>query len=134
MAELWLSTHVETPDAADAHGQSYTVVTVGGDLDLSSVSVLQEHLVIVLSSLGPCIALDLRELTFMDSSGLALLVRCWKLASAAGGTLRLVAPPPHVVRKLATTGLLERLQVFPGLAEMMDVPLGVEGYHGPSRE
>lgn len=124
MAELWLSTRVESPEDEDSRGLSFTVVSVGGDLDLTSVPILREHLLIVLSRLGPCIALDLHDLTFMDSSGLALLVRYWKLASAAGGTLRLVAPPRHVVRKLTTTGLAERLRVYPGVTEMMQVPLG----------
>ncbi len=118
MAELWLSTSV----AADESG-SYAVVTVGGDLDLSSEPILRAHLRTVLAKLGPCLALDLSDLTFMDSSGLSLLVRFWKQATAAGGTLRLIAPQPHVVRKLITTGLTQRLRVFPGLTEALREPL-----------
>ena len=106
------------------------VVAVEGELDLFTAPFLRDEVRDAIKQDGARLVLDLHALSFMDSSGLSLLVRYWKLACAAGGTLRLVAPPPHVVRKLDTTGLSQRLQPFPGIPEMMKAPLSAEGHHG----
>jgi anti-sigma B factor antagonist len=110
MAGLWLSTRVAEP---------YAIVTVGGELDVASAGTLKEHLVKVLRRLGPRLALDLGELSFMDSSGLSVLIGCWKLARGMGGTLCVVAPPDLVRRKLRITGLDRRLDVFPDVRAML---------------
>lgn len=120
MEELWLSTEVVKP----ANGITFAVVTVGGELDLFSAPVLREHLQLVLSQLGPCIALDLHDLRFMDSSGLSLLVHFWKLTAAAGGTIHLLAPSRHIVRKLHITGLDSRIKSFSHMEELLAAPLG----------
>ncbi|MCW2885450.1 MAG: anti-sigma factor antagonist [Streptosporangiaceae bacterium] len=109
MAGLWVSTRVAEP---------YAVVTVGGELDVASAGSLREHLVKVLRRLGPRLALDLGELSFMDSSGLSVLISCWKLARGMGGTLCVVAPPDLVKLKLRITGLDRRVEVFPDLRAM----------------
>jgi anti-sigma B factor antagonist len=110
MAGLWVWTRVAEP---------YAVVSVGGELDVASAGSLRAHLVKVLRRLGPRLALDLGELSFMDSSGLSVLIGCWKLAHRMGGTLCVVAPPDLVRRKLSITGLDRRLEVFPDLRAVL---------------
>jgi stage II sporulation protein AA (anti-sigma F factor antagonist) len=62
----WLS-------ALDQQGDEL-VVEVGGELDLSSVGPLESALSTALERKPSRVVFQVRELTFMDSSGIALLV------------------------------------------------------------
>ncbi|WP_067484564.1 STAS domain-containing protein [Actinomadura hibisca] len=119
MAELWLSTHLAGPLA---------VVLVGGELDLATAPVLREQLLLALCHFGPLLAVDLSRVTFMDSSGLAVLIEYWKRARAAGGGLSLVGPRGIVARKLEITGLDQRLSVHP------DIPAARDAAQDASRD
>ncbi len=57
-----------------SEGQA-TVIAVSGELDLASSPALQEELDRVASSDAQLVIIDLRELEFMDSTGLSVLVR-----------------------------------------------------------
>ena len=57
--------------------------------------------------LFPCekLVLDLSELTFMDSSGIALILKAYKITRAQGGTLALANPTRQVQRVMETSGI-----------------------------
>lgn len=111
MTGLWFTNTIAGP---------YGVITVGGEIDAHSAGGLREHLLIALCHLSPRLVLDLSRLTFIDSSGLAALVVTWKLAEAAGGTLRLAGASDQVARKLRTTGLDQRLRLHPDVKAAID--------------
>jgi len=90
------------------------VAQVGGELDMSSAPEL-EH---VLGSLlvGPLprrLVLDLTELQFLGSHGIAALIRLHNQTATAAGpdTLRLVGLRPPVLRVLTLTGTLALFNV-----------------------
>jgi anti-anti-sigma factor len=56
------------------------------------------------------LVVDLRELTFLDSTGLRSLLRARSVADTAGGTLVLVPGPPAVQRAFDLTGLTEQFR------------------------
>ena len=68
------------------------VVRLGGELDLASVPRLTELLVEVAA---PRVILDLSGLAFIDSSGVAALVRAQQQMDEGGQTLTLTAPEPY---------------------------------------
>jgi anti-anti-sigma factor len=80
------------------------VVRVSGELDIRTCEGL-ERSTGELVDLGRRVVLDLSELTFCDSTGLAVLVRLHKRAELAGGTLVLRSPVPRVLNLLTLTGL-----------------------------
>lgn len=84
------------------------VVSAAGELDLATVDALEAAALDALASTEE-VALDLRELTFIDSTGLQLLVRLDAIALAGGRALTL-APSETVARLLALTGLERRFQ------------------------
>ena len=49
--------------------------------------------------------LDLSGLTFMDSSGIALILKAYKITRAQGGTLALANPTRQVQRVMETSGI-----------------------------
>jgi anti-anti-sigma factor len=80
-----------------------------GELDLATVDQLDSELRGLRESGFDQLEIDLSALTFMDSTGLRLLLRWDGEARSDGMQLRLRPGPPAVQRVLAVSGLLERL-------------------------
>ena len=89
-----------------------TVLTISGELDLASSPVLEERLDEVFGSDSDVVILDLRDLDFMDSTGLSVLVKAHQAAEAGDRQLCLVKGPPQVQRLLSLTGVADRLRVL----------------------
>ena len=106
--DLELSKHVAA---------GHTVVELRGELDVSTAADLRERL---LATLGEdrtsSIILDLSGLSFMDSTGISVLVAAERRAHQLGGTLFLVAPQKAVARVLHVTSLDRHLRIYPKVA------------------
>jgi len=88
----------------------HVVVTLCGVLDvLDAVSVAAA--LAAVAAQQPEIIVDLAGVDFMDSSGVAALVRGRKHARHAGGDLLLAAPQQQVLRVLAITRLIDVFSV-----------------------
>jgi len=100
------------PEARDAPA----VVRVAGDLDLGAVPEINAALAEV-EARGPrAIAMDLSDVTHLDSTGLRALLESARRATAAGRRFIVVAPPEGPVgRILRLTLLLEHLDVVSDL-------------------
>ncbi len=91
-----------------------SLVRVVGELDLDSAAILRRPVEAELSAEpAHAVTLDLAELTFVDSSGLALLVELRRLASGAGVQLDIVNVRPGPQRVISIAGLAETLGVPP---------------------
>jgi anti-anti-sigma factor len=99
--------HVEVREEEEA-----TVIALSGELDLASSPELEERLEQVFGSGAQVVILDLRELDFMDSTGLSVLVKAHQTAEAAGRQLCLVKGTPQVQRLLSLTGVADRLRLL----------------------
>ena len=85
------------------------VVTFTGEIDMSNVELLHGAIAPALAEDPREIVFDVAALEFMDSSGIALLLRM----SAAAETVRLRGPSPIVRRLIAATGLTDVLCIEP---------------------
>jgi anti-anti-sigma factor len=88
------------------------VVTVRGNLDVDSATVLTTALDRVLEQPTPRIVVDLSGVEFCDSTGLSAFVVGHNRAAAGGGWVRLAAPNEFLAQLLDTVGLTERLGVY----------------------
>jgi anti-sigma B factor antagonist len=88
-----------------------TIIAVSGELDLASSPALQEELDRVSASDADLLIIDLRDLDFMDSTGLSVLVRAHQRAEEQGRQLAMVKGPQQVQRLLSLTGVADRLTV-----------------------
>jgi anti-sigma B factor antagonist len=81
-------------------------VLVAGDLDLATVPELEAELERVLAGGGGArrVTLDLRELTFADSSGVRLLIATNDQAREGGWTLEIVRPPDEAFMVFRISG------------------------------
>lgn len=82
------------------------VLTVRGELDLATAPQLEQAVDEQLSGAGDLV-LDLRELDFMDSTGLRIIITAHARASAEGRSFALLRPAPDstVAKILSIAGL-----------------------------
>lgn len=101
---------------------NWFVVEVAGDLDLLSSPylrpLLEEH---------PFVVLDLRRVSFMDSSGLRLLVDRARSASGASGSVRVGGASPLVRRLVELAPFHEPISMFDSVAEALSAPTATPG-------
>jgi anti-anti-sigma factor len=88
-----------------------TVLVLEGELDPHTAPQLQRQIGAVFDAGGNGLSLDLRGLTFIDSSGLRVILGAHKTANDRGGALVLRSPSPTAKRLLDITGLLDHIEV-----------------------
>jgi anti-sigma B factor antagonist len=92
------------------------VVSTGGEIDLHSAVGL-DRAVKAAFGLSACLIIDMNRVTFVDSTGLGVLIGARNRAGDSGGSVLLVAPPDNVRRLLAGTQLQQSFPVFETLTE-----------------
>lgn len=93
-------------------------VSLRGELDLSTVEKVEDELRRVEERADKLLVLDLSGLTFLDSTGLRLMVTADQRARKAGRRLAIVKGPETVHRVFTITKLDERLQMVDDVAEL----------------
>src|SRR5579859_5904651 len=97
------------------------LLSVQGELDLASSPVLEEELARVTSERPSLVIIDLRELDFMDSTGLSVLIRAHQRAEEAGYRLGIVNGSRQIRRLLTLTGVADRLTIVDSPEELAQV-------------
>jgi anti-sigma B factor antagonist len=88
---------------AEQHGEA--LVRPAGELDMSSVPILEEQLRSAVAAGARRVVVDLRNLDFMDSTGLTLLM-CWQRESRNDGfQLALVRGDERIQRLFELTAM-----------------------------
>lgn len=80
------------------------VVTPAGELDHHTGDTLRQALD-ASDTPRPRVVVDLHQVTFMDSSGISILIAAHRALSEADGWLRLAAPRESVMRTLNIVGV-----------------------------
>jgi anti-sigma B factor antagonist len=101
------------------HERAYAIVTVTGEIDISTVTRLRERL-FELAAGGRPLVVDLDQVSFVDSAGLAALVGAAKRAAAHGGSLHVICAQPQIRQLFRRTGLDRQIP----LARTLDETLG----------
>ena len=96
------------------------MLTVAGELDLASAPALEDELDKALDGGAGRIVVDLRELEFIDSTGLSVLVKAHQRAQESDQEFGLVKGGAQVQRLLSLTGLSDRLTVAETPEELLD--------------
>lgn len=91
------------------HGDDH-LVRLFGDFDITGFKQVDEELGGIQSNGRPTVTLDLRGLTFIDSSGIRAILRADTRARALGERLRLIAGPERVQKVFQITRLDDQLE------------------------
>lgn len=94
------------------------IINVKGEVDVATSPALRERLQAVR---GPGVqVLDLHEVTFLDSTGLGVLVGALKRSRETGGSLRLVISEQRILRIFEITGLTDVFSIFPSVDDALE--------------
>jgi anti-sigma B factor antagonist len=104
-------------------------VALRGELDLEHAYTFDEELKRVESARPSCLVLDLRDLAFLDSCGLARLLAARRRAKRERRRLLLVRGGPAVSRLLAITAVGDQFEQVSDVPEEMRPAAGYASSH-----
>jgi anti-sigma B factor antagonist len=93
-----------------------------GELDLSCVKKFRETLAKSVADTPTDLVIDLRSVTFIDSTGLGLLLRAHKRAGEEGIRLHVVGSPTEIVRAVFEASGLNKV------LSLVDEPPRLQGH------
>jgi anti-sigma B factor antagonist len=103
-------------DVATVEGR--TVISVSGEIDLSTVPGLRTEINALITGGARQLLLDLEAVTFMDSSGLNLLVGVVKLLGS--GSVGVISAKPTIRRIFSISGLDQVIPIYASVAAALE--------------
>jgi len=97
----------------------WIVVEVSGEMDIQAMTLFAD----LFKGNAAHVVFELRGVTFIDASGLRILLECRRIALAAGGCVRVVAPSRQVGRLLTLTGSCPAFSTFHSLLDAVTAPV-----------
>ena len=108
----------EAPTIGVRRERDYAIVTAAGEIDIATGAGLRERLSELAAS-GRPLVVELDQVSFIDSTGLAALVGTAKRATACGGGLYVVCGRPKIRQLFRLTGLDGRIPLASTLDEAL---------------
>lgn len=105
-----VSISVTTSEAGEVH-----IVHIAGEIDVTSAAVLRDALEALIADGRRRLTLDLSDVTFLDSTGLGIVVGRLKRLARHGGTMSVAASHERVRRVFTITGLDQLLEIHEDL-------------------
>ena len=93
------------------HGD-HAVVTAAGEIDAATADTLATAVSSALGDGYQKVLVDFTQVTFIDSTGLGVLVKSHRAAEAVGATFAVVHPTPQTRKLIGVLGLDQLLRVY----------------------
>lgn len=104
------------------HREGAPVIQLRGELDMYTAGLFRARMEEALAGRPPALVVDLSAAAYVDSSGLAILLRA---AGQLPGRLHVVSPKERITRLFQATGLTSRMKLHRSLAEaLLHVAMG----------
>jgi len=96
----------------------YVLATVRGEIDLSNARDLKEKVLSEVEDIKPCnLIIDLKEVDYIDSTGLGLLIGLRRRIKEGGGELCLILHTPRMEKLFKVTGLVNVFKIYQNVGE-----------------
>jgi len=105
--------HLETVTA----GADCALLRVGGEVDLYTAPQIRERVIQLLDDGARHVIVDLREVDFLDSTGLGVLVGSLKRLREQDGSLKVVTAGGRIPQLFRLTGLDRAFQLLQSLPQ-----------------
>jgi len=105
-------------DAQISEGPHGPTITLSGEIDMSAVADIEAAIGPVVPSEAGLLVLDLRNVSFLDSSGLRVILRIDREQRDAGKRFVVVRGGRRVARVLELTGAERQLEIVADPAEI----------------
>jgi anti-sigma B factor antagonist len=105
-----------TPVSVNSREDGVLDVVLHGEIDYTNAAPVTETVTRAVDRVRPAeVRVDLREVTFLDSSGIGVLITAMKAARDVPADFRVAGPNPKVLDQLRITGLADLFPVdLPG--------------------
>ena len=100
-------------------GSDCAVLQITGEVDVYTAPQLREQVIQLLSSGVRHIIADLRDVDFLDSTGLGVLVGSLKRLRGHDGSFKVVASGGRILRIFQITGLICAFALHPSVLDAM---------------
>jgi anti-sigma B factor antagonist len=100
-----------TFEVTDSGLPGVPVLAVRGEIDVATSPDMRELLQGLIEGEPQLLVVDMTDVSFIDSTGLGVLVEAVTGVRAGGGDLRLVVTQPHIIKLFELTGLDEVFSV-----------------------
>lgn len=87
------------------------VVKVAGEIDAFTAPRLREELAVIADGKNKVITIDLKDVSYLDSTGLGVFVGLFKQLKNNGGELRLIEMSERLKRLFQITGLSHVMEI-----------------------
>jgi anti-sigma B factor antagonist len=98
-------------------GDGGAVLRVGGEIDVYTAPKLREAVIELVDRRASHIIADLREVEFLDSTGLGALIGAQNRLRTRDGSLRLVITSERIMRIFRITGLVKVFEIHATVLE-----------------
>jgi anti-sigma B factor antagonist len=103
---------------ATTPGSDRYLITVSGEVDLATSPDLDTAIIAAIESGSSSLVIDLTDVSFMDSSGLGVIVRGLKRCREADKDLDLVITNERVLKVFGITGLDQVIPIHDSLEDI----------------
>ena len=97
---------------------NHRVVKLSGDVDIACAAELRDNLLGLVNRGVPSLVVDLRDVTFIDSTGVGSLLRVFHRQTLLGAAIHFIADQPSVLRVFELMQLDRRLHLTTSVAEV----------------
>ncbi len=98
-----------------------TVVTPQGEVDIATAGHLRDRVDEVIDGSTGAVVVDLTRVSFIDSTGLGVLIGARKRCEADGRAFRVVVAEARILKIFEITGLTELFDIRPTIGSAVDV-------------
>lgn len=96
------------------------IMEIAGDIDMYSSPVLREELLVLVSKKASHVLVDFKEVSYIDSSGIATFVEGLKSTMSFGGKLKLVSLPPGIIEIFNFSRLDKVFEIYGSVDEAIN--------------
>jgi anti-anti-sigma factor len=91
--------------------QEQVRVSPAGEVDIATADQLRQPIAELLEAGYRRVVVDLRQVTFLDSTGVHTLIQCHERARDRGASMSIILGGPATRRVLDITGIIDHLQI-----------------------
>lgn len=96
------------------------VITLSGDIDMYSSPALRSELMSLINKKVASLHIDLKEVSYIDSSGIATFVEGLKIMKAYGGRLKLVDIPEGIMEIFRFSKLDNVFEIYGNIEDALN--------------
>ena len=107
-------------------GQGFVTIRPAGSLDSNTYIDLQEHIAAITKSKPGALVLDLKDLTYISSAGVRVVIAAQKTMKAARGGFAIVNLQPQIRKVFEIIMALPSPNVFESVADLDRYRTGIQ--------